>query len=63
MRRLSVDSDCKDAFSCPSVHIDDADPEHLVIVGEEVPAGTVALGPGEIAIRVKRQVISDAGIR
>lgn len=63
MRRLSVDEDCKDGFSCPSVHADDADPTHLVIVGVPVPADTVPLGPGEIAIRVKRQVIADAEIR
>lgn len=63
MRRLSVDDECKDGFSCPSVHADDVDPTHLVIVGEPVPAGTVPLGPGEIAIRVKRQVIADAEIR
>ncbi|MGI9002976.1 MAG: hypothetical protein ACR2GH_15165 [Pseudonocardia sp.] len=63
MRRLSVDAECKDGFSCPSVHADDTDPGHLVIVGVPVLAGTVPLGPGEIAIRVKRQVIADAGIR
>ncbi len=63
MRRLSVDAECKDGFSCPSVHADEADPLHVVVVGEAVPAGTVPLGPGEIAIRVKRQVIADAEIR
>jgi hypothetical protein len=62
MQRLSVDAECKDGFSCPSVHVDDADPAHLVIVGVPVPAGTVPLGPGEIAIRVKRQVIAEAAI-
>lgn len=45
------------------MHADDTDPDHLVIVGLPVPAGTVLLGPGEIAIRVKRQVIVDAEIR
>lgn len=63
MRRLSVDAQCKDGFTCPSVNADEADPTHLVIVGEPVPADTVPLGPGEIAIRVKRQVIADANIR
>lgn len=63
MRRLSVDAECKDGFSCPSVHADDTDPLHVVVVGEIVPAGTVPLGPGEIAVRVKRQVIADADIR
>jgi hypothetical protein len=63
MRRLSVDAECKDGFSCPSVHSDDDDLTHLVIVGEPVPAGTVPLGPGEVAIRVKRQLIADAEIR
>lgn len=63
MQRLSVDAECKDGFSCPSVHADDTDPLYVVVVGKAVPAGTVPLGPGEIAIRVKRQVIADAEIR
>jgi hypothetical protein len=63
MRRLSVDAECKDGFTCPSVHVDDANPADLVIVGHPVSAGTVPLGPGEIAIRVRQQVFADAGIR
>lgn len=62
MRRLSVDAACKDAYTCPSVWADDADPASLVIVGVPVAAGTVPLADGEIAIRIKRQVIADAGV-
>jgi hypothetical protein len=63
MHRLSVDEMCKDAYTCPSVHQDDTEPDYLVVVGHPVPAGTVPLSDGEIAIRVKRQVIADAEIR
>lgn len=63
VRRLSVDADCKDRFTCPSVWQDDEDPECVVVVGHPAPAGTVPVCAGEIAVRVKRQVIVDAGVR
>ncbi|HEX6359539.1 hypothetical protein [Actinophytocola sp.] len=62
MRRLSVDPDCKSSYTCPSVWVDDADPEHLVVVGYPVPAGTVELADGEIAVRLKRSVVAAAKI-
>jgi hypothetical protein len=58
MDRLSVDDTCKDV-TCHSVYRDD-DPEYLIIVGNPVADGTVPVGPGEGALRVKRQVIVDA---
>lgn len=62
MHRLSVDASCKDGHTCPSVHADDADPDHLWIVGVPAPPGLVPVGPGEIAIQIARQVIADAHI-
>jgi hypothetical protein len=44
------------------VFADDTEPDHLWVVGVPVPAGTVPVGPGEVAVRVKRQVIADANI-
>lgn len=61
-RRLSVEASCKDGLTCPAVFDDTSDPDHLWIVGVPVEAGTVPVGDGEIAIRVKRQVVADANI-
>lgn len=61
MHRLSVDASCKDGYTCPAVWADDTDPEHLTIVGVPV-SGAEGVGPGEIAIRIKRQIIADAHI-
>ncbi|GAA0645774.1 hypothetical protein GCM10010174_81000 [Kutzneria viridogrisea] len=62
LRRLSVDQMCKAAYTCPSVWEDDTDPEYLVVVGHQVPNETVPMAEGEIAIRIKRQVVADAKI-
>lgn len=62
MQELSRDADCKNS-TCPSVHIDTDDPDHVYVVGVPVPAGiTLPIGDGEIALKVKRQVIADANI-
>lgn len=60
MERLSVDAGCKNG-TCPAVWADTDDPEHLTIVGVPVPDAE-GVGPGEIAIRIRRQVIADAHI-
>lgn len=60
MQRLSVDVDCKNS-SCPAVWADTDDPDHLTIVGVPAPDAQ-GVGDGEIAIRIKRQVIADAHI-
>lgn len=62
MRRLSVDQECKAQYTCPSVWEDDADPEYLVVVGHPVPAGTVPMADGEIAVRIRRDIVADAHI-
>jgi hypothetical protein len=60
MQRLSVDADCKNG-TCPAVWVDTDYPDYLTIVGVFAPDAE-GVGPGEIAIRVPRQVIADAGI-
>jgi hypothetical protein len=63
LRRLSVDDLCKDGRTCPSIWVDDDQPDDLVIVGHLLTPSTVPLGLGEVAIRVRRQVVTDAEIR
>jgi len=63
LRRLSVDDSCKDGRTCPSVWEDDDEPDDLVIIGRLMAPSTVPLAFGEVAIRVRRQVVADARIR
>lgn len=60
--RLSVDEMCKDKWTCPSVWADQDQPDELVIVGHPVPEGTVPTADGEVAIRIRRSIVADAGI-
>ena len=60
LRRLSVDRDCNGDYDCPSVWQDDGNPEELLIIGAPVEPGIVPTGPGEAAIRIRWQVVSDA---
>lgn len=63
-QRISVDERCTDEDTCPSVWIDtDHVTGDVVIVGVHVAPGTVPMGVHESAIRVRRQVIADAGLR
>lgn len=61
--RLSVDEKCRDGWTCPSVWVDDTNPEQLVIVGHAVEDDTVPVADGETAIRIERQIVADAEIR
>jgi len=56
-------TECKDGFTCPSVWVDDDDPDHVIVVGavQEVPA-SVPVGPGEVAVRLRRQTVRDANL-
>lgn len=62
LERKSVDSSCKDGFTCPSVWADDGDLDNVVVVGEVLDPAPIPVGPGEIAVRVRRQVIQDANL-
>jgi hypothetical protein len=63
LKRISVDDYCDDLRSCQSVWEDDEIMDDLVIIGHRVPAGTVPLAEGEIAIRIRRRVVANARIR
>ncbi len=62
LTRVSVDDRCKDGFDCPAVWHDQDDPEHAVVVGTAPTAGLVAVGSGQAAVRVRHQVLNDAGL-
>ena len=62
LRRLTVDDSCGAKGTCPSLWEDDDRPDELVIVGHPVELGAVPLAEGEAAIRIRRQVVADAGI-
>lgn len=62
LRQLSTEV-CKDGLTCPGVWVDDVDPSHVVVVGEIMPSGAIPLGPGEVAVRLRRQTIVDAELR
>jgi transcriptional regulator with XRE-family HTH domain len=53
LRRLSVDSNCKGGYTCPSVWWDDDTPDELIIVGVLGVDGMVPLSEGEVAVRVR----------
>lgn len=58
MKRLSIDAECKGTYTCPSVWLDD-DPDFLVIVGH--PTGKVAVQAGDVALRLKREIVTASG--
>lgn len=61
--RLSVDDGCKDGYTCPSVWADDeADPEHVIVVGVQMVPSPVPVADGEVAVRLRRQVVRDANL-
>lgn len=61
-RRVAVDRECRDGYTCESVWDNERDSD-AIIVGRPVEDGTVPLDDGEIAVRIKREIIADAGIR
>lgn len=63
LQRVSVDDACKDGYTCPSVWVDSEIPDRIVVVGVPCRTGTPALEQGLIAVRVRRQVLEDAGFR
>ena len=63
LQRVSVDDACKDGYTCPSVWVDSDVPDRILVVGEPFRAGGPAREYGLTALRVRRQVLEDAGFR
>jgi hypothetical protein len=61
LRQLSTEA-CKDGLTCPGVWVDDDDPDSVVVVGKVMPSGAVPLGSGEVAVRLRRRTVIDAGL-
>ncbi len=62
LRRLSGNCE-QDDFTCPGVWEDDEHVDDIVIVGDRVdPSLAPPLGPGEAAVRLRRQVVRDARV-
>jgi hypothetical protein len=59
LRQLSTEA-CKDGVTCPGVWVDETDPEHIVVVGRLLHHEAVPVGPGEVAVRLRRQTVIDA---
>lgn len=70
LKRISVDAECKDGYTCPAVWVNDdtdkqspvIDADQVLVVGKVVDSSPVPLAPGEIAVLVPRQVIRDAAV-
>lgn len=62
MQLRELASECKDGFTCPSVHLDVEDPAYVVVIGELVePGAGCPVGSGEGAVRLRLQTIVQAG--
>jgi hypothetical protein len=54
---------CKDGYTCPSIWVDDADPEHVVVVGQLIdPGPDVPMADGERAVRLRRDTVIRANL-
>lgn len=56
-------TECKDGYTCPSVWIDDNDPEHVIVVGkllDSVPG--VPMAADERAVRIRRETIINSNL-
>ena len=52
---------CDDKTTCPGVWVDDQAPDVVIVVGERLESSPVPLGSGEVAVRLRREIIHDAG--
>lgn len=62
LRCLSTEA-CKDGYTCPSVWVDDDDPDHVVVVGELInPGADVPMAANERAVRLRRDTVIKANL-
>jgi len=56
-----LSGDCKDGNTCPSVWADEEGaPGDVIVVGSVVDPSVVPVGPGEVAVRLRRRLLSEA---
>lgn len=61
LRQLSTE--CKDGYTCPSVWIDDNDPDHVIVVGQIIdPGPDVPMASNERAVRLRKETVIDANL-
>lgn len=53
---------CKSGKTCPGDWADDENPEDIVVIGVNLDPSPVPLGPGEAAVRLRRQTVRDADL-
>jgi len=62
LRRLATES-CKDGYTCPSVWVDDEDPDHVIVVGELLESGSeIPMAANERAVRLRRDTVITANL-
>ncbi|MDX3661299.1 hypothetical protein PV646_28675 [Streptomyces sp. ID05-26A] len=62
LRCLATEA-CKDGYTCPSVWVDDADPDHVIVVGTLVePGDGIPMAAGERAVRLRRDTVIKANL-
>lgn len=62
LRCLSTEA-CKDKLTCPSVWVDDQDPEHVIVIGELIDPGPgVPIAANERAVRLRRNTVVAADL-
>lgn len=62
LRCLATES-CKDGYTCPSVWVDDEDPDHVIIVGTLIEPGEgVPMAANERAVRLRRDTVINANL-
>lgn len=62
LRCLATES-CKDGYTCPSVWVDDADPEHVIVVGTLIESAEgIPMAANERAVRLRRDTVVNANL-
>ncbi len=62
LRCLATES-CKDGYTCPSVWVDDEDPDHVIVVGTLLEAVEgIPMAANERAVRLRRDTVINANL-
>lgn len=58
LRRLA--GGCDDGDTCPGIWLDDQQPDEMIVVGLDLNPSPVLLGPGERAVKLRRETVREA---